>query len=331
MVRRIHFAIYKLIRIAYAVAMHDAPPLSSHDDSTPLQPPPSAPTARAPKGKARAVPASTSDIPHAPPYSLRANKRRAEADPPSADLPVEPDDEEVTPRKSDAPSTSEVPLVQVDSGSPRPTRRAKTDSTLAIATGDVRFLVLISATIHSYHIQGMCGPCQKASKEDCRPRSAKRLATSCASCAQAKASCKDPRPSWARGLAAAIEGLGAFPSSVPLISSDLSTDASADQMSPAELTYNMRLLNHSMEKVLLYLDAMSAKQGIDASAIPGMDKPPPTRRSLSPSINSATTSSPQVGMSSLTLSDSRSNASSVSEKPGAQTSHISYSLLLTTI
>jgi hypothetical protein len=88
----------------------------------------------------------------------------------------------------------------------------------------------------------------------------------------------------------------------------------------AELAFRMELLEHNMEKVLLYLEAMSEKQGIVPSSIPGMDKPPPVRHSLSPSLHSASASSPQLGMSSLNISDSRSNASSISD-PGKQKLH----------
>jgi hypothetical protein len=177
------------------------------------------------KGKAREVPASASEVPRASPYSLRPGrgvKRRADADPPAADAPTadapaDPmaisDNEEATPRKSDAPPASELPLLHVDGGSPRPSQRARIEQPAAVATGDVRISVVLLVNICSYHIQKMCGPCQKLSRDECRSQggSGRRLTIACTYCAAAKRTCKDPSPSWAMPLLAAINARGASP------------------------------------------------------------------------------------------------------------------------
>jgi hypothetical protein len=90
---------------------------------------------------------------------------------------------------------------------------------------------------------------------------------------------------------------------------------------------NQRVLEYNQMKTLLLLNALCDRQGIDTSIIPGINDPPPIRRSLSPispSIQSA--SSAVLGMSSLALSDARSdtsNRSSVaSDKSGEYSNHI---------
>jgi hypothetical protein len=92
------------------------------------------------KGKARELPTGTPDAPHA----QRGTKRPAVEDSPSPESPdPEPTapmavDDEVTPRKPNAPPSADLPLVLVDEGSPRPTRRARIESGGAVATGKVR-------------------------------------------------------------------------------------------------------------------------------------------------------------------------------------------------
>jgi hypothetical protein len=93
-------------------------------------------------------------------------------------------------------------------------------------------------------------------------------------------------------------------------------DSSEPPIDSNELAHRLKVVEYKLEKALLILCAMGEKQGIEISAIPGMDRPPPTRRSLSPSMHSPSQSaspspsSPQVGgMSSLNISDTQSNAS----------------------
>ena len=110
------------------------------------------------------------------------------------------------------------------------------------------------------------------------------------------------------------------------ISSDLAIEGSAEpQVSPAEMLFRLETLEYHMQVALCILNNISRQGGTDPSTIPGMDKLlPPVRRSLSPSVHSASASPPQMGMSSLNISDSRSNASSLSDQPGMYILHISH-------
>lgn len=99
------------------------------------------------------------------------------------------------------------------------------------------------------------------------------------------------------------------------------------------LAKRMDILEHNQRKMLLHLGALCEKQGINPSTIPGMNDPPPSRRSLSPSSHSIqSASSPGVAMSSLALSDAQSDISahssiaSMSDVPGE--SHTSISTVL---
>jgi hypothetical protein len=189
------------------VTMHDAPPSIPQSNTTPVQPPPPARPVRASKGKGREIPLSTLELPHTPPYTLRGTKRRADANPSTADVPVEPTaipkGEEVTPHQS-----VEVPLVHVDDGSPPPARRARTENSVAVSTGDVCLISIISCNICSYSIQNMCGPCQKLSKAECRSQGGRCLTTACQSCSEGKRPCSIPSPSWAMPVLDALNMRG---------------------------------------------------------------------------------------------------------------------------
>lgn len=189
--------------IDYTVIMDD------HGTNLPQHPLPLSPSTRvtrATKGKARETPIGAPEAPHDPPYGLRKGTKRRANDPASADIPPEPtapsattEDEEVTPRKSDARTASDLPSVQVDGGSPSPSQGAQGERG-AVSTGEVRFPVVIFIHIYSYQLQNMCGPCRKTQKSECRSQVGTRLTTACTYCAVAKLGCHDPTPSWAKPI-----------------------------------------------------------------------------------------------------------------------------------
>jgi hypothetical protein len=91
--------------------------------------------------------------------------------------------------------------------------------------------------------------------------------------------------------------------------------ALSDRMDRIEVNQkdHMAFEEYSSKKIVALLNALCEQKGIDPSSVPGANDPPPIRRSLSPhspSIRSA--SSTGVGMSSLALSDSRSDGSAPS-------------------
>ena len=81
------------------------------------------------------------------------------------------------------------------------------------------------------------------------------------------------------------------------------------------------MIEYNQRKELLFLNALCVKQGIDPSTIPGINEPPLIRRSLSPHSASpspslppsitpvSSSSSTGMGLSALTLSDTRSSMS----------------------
>jgi hypothetical protein len=75
----------------------------------------------------------------------------------------------------------------------------------------------------------------------------------------------------------------------------------------------MDIMQHTLNKILLILNAQCAKTDINPSMIPGFNDPLPIRRSLSPhsipNSPNAQSSSPGLGISSLALSDAQSSAS----------------------
>lgn len=78
--------------------------------------------------------------------------------------------------------------------------------------------------------------------------------------------------------------------------------------------HRIEVIDFNMKKMLLLLNALCEHQGIDLSSIPGINDPPPHRRSLSPHSPSAPSSvhsapSTGLGISSLALSDAHSSAS----------------------
>jgi hypothetical protein len=117
-------------------------------------------------------------------------------------------------------------------------------------------------------------------------------------------------------------------SSVPasgLADPPLGFRALADRIEVVE--ENQRVQEYNQKKTLMLLNALCDRQGIDTSIIPGFNDPPPIRRSispLSPSIQSA--SSTGLGMSSLALSDARSDTSNhssvTSDRSGKYLYHI---------
>jgi hypothetical protein len=96
----------------------------------------------------------------------------------------------------------------------------------------------------------------------------------------------------------------------------------------ANLQHRSDIHEYNQRKLLLLLTALCEEKGIDPSTVPGFNDPPPQRRSLSPmspSLQSA--SSTGVGMSSLALSDARSDASA----PSVTTSNVSCEYLNTLV
>jgi hypothetical protein len=102
--------------------------------------------------------------------------------------------------------------------------------------------------------------------------------------------------------------------------SQISVAVSAETLAPSQSLYSrVDTLEHKVDMVLALLNSLCVRQGIDTSTIPGYSNLPPLRRSVSPSITAQSTSasaSPQVPLSALTISDSRSNSSSTSDLPG---------------
>jgi hypothetical protein len=102
--------------------------------------------------------------------------------------------------------------------------------------------------------------------------------------------------------------------------SQISVAASAETPATSQSLYSrVDTLEQKVDMVLRLLNSLCSRQGIDTSTIPGYSNLPPLHRSVSPSITAQSASpsaSPQVPMSALTISDSRSNSSSMSDLPG---------------
>ena len=170
----------------------------------------------------------------------------------------------------------------------------------------------------SYRLQDMCGPCQRTGKAECVSQPGGRLTIACVTCKAGKKPCNTPHASWARPILAAMRSRGMSASHMhsyllTMFCQDTSAGPSAGG---GELLHRMDMVEYKLDRLFLILNALCEEKNINTAAIPGMDKPPPVRRSLSPSVQSTAASSPQLGMASLNISDSRSNASSASDRPG---------------
>ncbi|KAH9169691.1 hypothetical protein EDB89DRAFT_2072685 [Lactarius sanguifluus] len=226
------------------------------------------------KGKARAIqePMADPSAPSNPPYALRGTKRCADPDIP------EGESDSSTPRKSD------VPRVEVEQVSPpRPTQCQCIEASAVIAYG--------KAQSNTWSI-------------------------SCVHCAIKHKVC-NPTPAWAvplhRAMEARTSGAG-----TPAIG-DSHLDALEQRMDALE-SMN-RDTNEKVIHILLEIQNMCQDshdtrlmagrlldvQGIDPTSIPGVGGPPSNRRSICPSIASA--SSVGARMSGLGISDARSTSS----------------------
>lgn len=197
----------------------------AHPSSMP--PPTTTSVPRASKGKKKAVPKITADMPQStqsePAYATRGQKCRtaqdtaADAADPSAISDASTTvnvDGNVTPRRSD------LPQVLVDASSPpRASRRPRldVDENLAgtVVYGTVRMCSCRSidyTELLSTISKDMCGPCQSskdAQKTGCRSQlsSLKRVTTACVNCSNKKKTC-DPPASWAVPIWEYLDALG---------------------------------------------------------------------------------------------------------------------------
>ncbi|KAF8258426.1 hypothetical protein EI94DRAFT_1815345 [Lactarius quietus] len=314
--------------------VHMDPPTLRAPPRAPAAPPmtalPSMPalpvTTRSSKGKARALLTPASSDPRSAPPTLHAPPAlpappampAAPSMPPASPAPYAfrvprrspPDDNKIedfdtTPRKRGGPSDTSIPRVQVDNGSPPPpAQRRRMDNKPLVATGDNR-----------------CGPCRnpKNKRPECvSQNNPKRVTVACTESAGRRRLCTPPA-SWALPIVRFMASQGvAFPEDVQG-TLNLSDEGGSSQHSPMslrslygtpgeDLASRVNSLEGKMDYVILVLNAISGKQGIVPSTLPGYIQPPPPHCSPSPSIQSQ--SSPDIPIASLGISDAHTNAPS---------------------